>query len=172
MPMTRHSVGQLVINSLASRLGISMTLDRPLDGFIGHTTTTFGEHPVSVTLFKSRAFMNVSGPSVSKALRQTVQSSNSMIVIHSSISHKREQLSYRFGGSADGHNGVKSVVSAIGGHAGFHRLRIGIGREDGPAREYVLWKLTSHERQFWGENGEGIDVVLSEIERIVGNLGH
>lgn len=114
--------------------------------------------------------MNISGRSVSTVLRQTVQSSSSMIVIHDSLSHKPEKLSYKLGGSANGHNGIKSVISALGGDAGFHRLRIGIGHNDIDASEYVLAKLSQHEREFWGENGEGPDLVLREIEQIMGKL--
>jgi len=170
MPMTRHSVGHLIIDSLASRLGICMTSDRAMGGIIGHTTTTFGEDLVSVTLFKSKTFMNISGPSVSTALRQTVRSSSSMIVIHDSLTHKPEKLSYKLGGSANGHNGIKSVISALGGDANFHRLRAGIGHNDVDAAEYVLRKLSQHERKFWGEDGEGVDLVFDEVERIVGKL--
>jgi len=168
MPLTRHSVGHLIIDSLASRLGIRMAADRTMGGFVGHTKTTFGEDLVSLTLFKPKAFMNVSGPSVSKVLRHTVKTSSSMIVIHDSLSHKQAKISYKLGGSANGHLGVKSIISAIGGDAGFHRLRIGIGRNDVDAADYVLRKLSQHERQIWGEDGEGVDLVLSEVERIVG----
>jgi len=170
LPMTRHSVGHLIIDSLALRLGVRMTPNRAMGGIVGHTTTTFGEELLSVTLFKPRALMNLSGRSVSTALRQTVQTSNSMIVIHDSLSHKPKKLSYKLGGSANGHNGIKSVMSALGGDPGFHRLRVGIGHNDGDAAEYVLRKLSQDEQQFWGENGEGVDVVLDEVKRIMGKL--
>ena len=164
-----------------------MAADRTMGGFVGYAKTTFGEDLVSLTLFKpsdynelhpqafyidivhsQEAFMNVSGPSVSKVLRHTVKTSSSMIVIHDSLSHKQAKISYKLGGSANGHLGVKSIISAIGGDAGFHRLRIGIGRNDVDAADYVLRKLSQHERQIWGEDGEGVDLVLSEVERIVG----
>jgi len=170
MPMTRHSVGHLIIDSLASRLGVCMASDRALGGIIGHTTTMMGENPVSITLFKPKPLMNISGSSVSSVLRQTVRSSSSMIIIHDSLSHKQEKVSYKLGGSANGHNGLKSVISALGGDANFHRLRIGIGHNDVDAAEYVLRKLPQHEREFWGEDGEGVDLVLNEIERVIGKL--
>ena len=116
--------------------------------------------------------MNLSGRPVSAALRQTVRTSNSMIVIHDSLAHKEEKLSYKLGGSANGHNGIKNIISALGGDTGFHRLRIGIGHNDTDAAEYVLMKLSQHERQFWGEDGGGINLVLNEVERIVAKLEH
>jgi PTH1 family peptidyl-tRNA hydrolase len=114
--------------------------------------------------------MNISGRSVSNVLRRTVKHPGSMIVIHDSLTHKPEIISYKYGGSANGHNGVKSVISALGGNEDFHRLRIGIGRNDVDASEYVLRKLSQHERQFWGEDGKGVDLVWSQIEKIVQNV--
>lgn len=111
--------------------------------------------------------MNISGRSVFAALRQTVRSPSSMLVIHDSLSHKQERVSYKLGGSANGHNGIKSVISALGGDMNFHRLRIGIGHNDVDAAEYVLRKLSQHERQFWGADGEGIELVLNEIEKVM-----
>jgi len=120
-------------------------------------------------LHSEEALMNLSGRSVSAVLRQTVQSSSSMIVIHDSLTHRPMKLSYKLGGSANGHNGIKSVMSALGGDAGFHRLRIGIGHNDVDAAEYVLAKLSQHEREFWGQDGEGVDLVLHEVEQIMAN---
>ncbi|KAG6817480.1 hypothetical protein H0H87_008105 [Tephrocybe sp. NHM501043] len=108
--------------------------------------------------------MNISGPSIAAACRRTVQSPSSMIVISDSLSHKVETMHARLGGSANGHNGVKSIISALGNDLNFHRFRIGIGRDDTDAATYVLRKLSSHERRFWGD--EGLDLVLSEIEKI------
>lgn len=114
--------------------------------------------------------MNISGHSVSNALRNTVKSADSMVVIHDSLSHKPERISYKLGGSANGHNGVKSVIAALGGNDDFHRLRIGIGRNDVDAAEYVLQKLSVHEREYWGEDGIGLELVLDEVKRIVDKM--
>ena len=109
-------MGHLIVDSLASRLGISMTSDRAMGGIVGRTTTTLGDDLVSVTLFKpseciyfiqryfdinvvrpTETYMNISG-----GPRQTVRSCSSMIVIHDSISRRSEELSYKLGGSANG----------------------------------------------------------------------
>ena len=87
-----------------------------------------------------------------------------MIVVSDSLDHSPASLNVRLGGSANGHNGIKSIISALGGQSNFHRFRIGIGRNGDPAT-YVLQNLPSHERRFW-TNGEGLDLVLEEIARI------
>lgn len=114
----------------------------------------------------SESLMNVSGPSVQNVLRKTSHTPQSLVLIHDSLGHKVEAVSGRLGGSANGHNGVKSVISALG-TPDFHRLRIGIGRNEGvDAAEYVLQKLSNHERTFWSPSGKGLDAVLKNIERI------
>lgn len=110
--------------------------------------------------------MNVNGPCVSAALRYTGVHPSSMIVIHDSLSQKPVTLSPKFGGSANGHNGVRSIISALGGDMNFHRLRVGIGREGEDVAAYVLGKLSSHERAFWGVDGQGLGVVWKALENI------
>jgi PTH1 family peptidyl-tRNA hydrolase len=108
--------------------------------------------------------MNISGPSVAATYHKTVSSPKSLIVMADSLLHPVETLSVKLGGSANGHNGVKSVITALGGETDFYRFRIGIGRNDTDAAVYVLQKLSNHERQFW--SNEGLDLVLSELETI------
>jgi peptidyl-tRNA hydrolase, PTH1 family len=113
--------------------------------------------------------MNISGPSVAKILRKTVQIPKAMVLIHDSLGHKTEVVSPRLGGSANGHNGVKSVISALGTPE-FHRLRVGIGKNDIDAAEFVLQRLSNHERQFWSSNGPGMDLVLQRLGTIAADF--
>jgi len=166
-PMTRHSIGHLILDSLASRLGIHFANDRALGGLSARTNVVIGENSVDVTLFKPKAFMNISGRPVATALRNSVGSPASMIVIHDSLSHKPNTISPKSGGSANGHNGVKSIIAALGGEMNFHRFRIGIGRDGSDAAEYVLGKLSPGERIFWGQDGKGTDLIWNELEKTV-----
>ncbi|EPQ56941.1 peptidyl-tRNA hydrolase [Gloeophyllum trabeum ATCC 11539] len=161
LPGTRHSVGHLIIDALACKLGVRLSSER--GGFTGTTTIDIGSTPVTITLFKPKALMNISGPPVSAALRKHALPPSSLIVIHDSLAHKPLTLSPKFGGSAGGHNGVRSIVAALGNDAGFHRLRVGIGR-GGDAADYVLGRLEGRERAFW--EGEGMERVWREIERV------
>ena len=111
------------------------------------------------------AAMNISGPPVSMALKKTARVPSSLVVIHDSLEHKPTVLSPRFGGSANGHNGVRSLISALG-VKGFHRLRLGIGRPESDVSGYVLTRLPNYERQFWAPNGPGLDLVWEHIQKI------
>lgn len=109
--------------------------------------------------------MNVSGPSIAAAFRESVKSPAEMIVLTDSLSHDAAKLSVKLGGSANGHNGIKSIISALGGEMGFHRFRIGIGRNDNcDAAAYVMGRLSSYERRFW--EGDGLDIVIDQIEKV------
>lgn len=107
--------------------------------------------------------MNISGPPIAKAMRATVGSPSSLVVIHDSLDHHPGQVSPGFGGSPRGHNGVRSVIAALGGSKDFHRIRIGIGRGGGDVADYVLGRLSSHEKQQSGPDGE----VTTAVERLL-----
>ncbi|KAF8444778.1 peptidyl-tRNA hydrolase [Boletus edulis BED1] len=163
-PNTRHSVGHIIVDALASRFAIRMSPSKALDGFTGHSHVTLGESHVDLTLFKPKPLMNITGPAVASALRHTTRSPGTMIVIHDSLQHKPKTLSVKFGGSANGHNGVRSVIAALGGDPNFYRFRIGIGR-DGDTASYVLGRLSAEECAHWDVGG-GLDMICKELSRV------
>lgn len=111
--------------------------------------------------------MNISGRPVANALRSISSPPSSLIVIHDSLAHKQNVISPKFGGSANGHNGVRSIITALGDNPNFHRLRVGIGKNTVDAAAYVLGRLAEQEVNYWGENGQGTAVAWKAIEKIV-----
>jgi PTH1 family peptidyl-tRNA hydrolase len=109
--------------------------------------------------------MNVSGPPVSVVLKKTARSPTSLIVLHDCIEHKPTALSFKFGGSANGHNGIRSLIAALS-TKDFFRLRLGIGRPESNVADYVLGRLPNFERQFWAPDGPGLELVWEQIQRI------
>ncbi|KAI0044233.1 peptidyl-tRNA hydrolase [Auriscalpium vulgare] len=166
MPLTRHSVGNLILDSLSSRLGAHLVMDKSMGGYYAETTIDVAGSTVSVGLFKPKALMNISGAPTAAALRKTAHQPSSLLVIHDSLDHRPTALSPKFGGSAGGHNGVRSVISALKTND-FHRLRVGIGRPENSVVDYVLGRLPSFERQYWSPDGPGIDLVLQHIENLL-----
>ncbi|KZT66338.1 peptidyl-tRNA hydrolase [Daedalea quercina L-15889] len=166
-PGTRHSIGHLVVDGLASRLGISLTPDSVVKGFRATKhNVPIGEENVTITLYKPKALMNVSGPPVSTALKNLAIQPSNMIVVHDSLEQKPMKLSPKFGGSANGHNGVRSIIAALGGMKDFHRIRIGVGRSDADVADFVMERLPSTERTFW-QHGEGVGAVWSALLKIM-----
>ena len=56
--------------------------------------------------------MNISGPPVASALKASALLPSHLILIHDSLSHAPATVSPKTGGSANGHNGVRSVIAA------------------------------------------------------------
>ncbi|KAI0310653.1 peptidyl-tRNA hydrolase [Amylostereum chailletii] len=163
LPLTRHSVGHFVVDSLATRLGVK--LSSKFGGSYGQTNILVDGSPLTLSLYKPNALMNISGPSVAKAMQASSSSPSALVIIHDSLDHIPATLSPKFGGSANGHNGVRSVIAAVKTDE-FHRLRIGIGRPSSGVADYVLGRLSSFERQHWSPDGPGLDAVWEKVEDI------
>lgn len=110
--------------------------------------------------------MNISGLPLSLVFRKmNAHAPTSLVVLHDSIEHKPTALSLKFGGSANGHNGVRSLITALG-TKDFFRLRLGVGKPESNVADYVLDRLPNFERQFWAPNSPGLELVWEQIERI------
>lgn len=91
--------------------------------------------------------MNLSGPPLTGLLRELGLTPDDLVVVHDDLDMEPGRLRIRQGGGSGGHNGIKSVIEALGTPQ-FVRLKIGIGR---PAprqdsADYVLERVTPEER--------------------------
>ena len=117
----RHNVGYWCVNRLARLHGINLK---------SHRLATLGEGDldyVPVVLAKPRTYVNRSGHAVSALLKQASLSPERMLVICDDLDLPLGRLRLRPQGGHGGHNGLRSIIGAIGGGE-FPRLRIGIGR--------------------------------------------
>jgi PTH1 family peptidyl-tRNA hydrolase len=74
--------------------------------------------------------MNESGWAVSRLLAYYKLKPSNMIVVHDELDIEPGQLRVKFGGGDNGHNGLKSIRTALG-TGDFYRVRIGVGRPPG-----------------------------------------
>lgn len=111
--------------------------------------------------------MNISGKSVALAYKHHLRPAplHRIIVVHDSLAHKPFATSSKLGGSANGHNGVRDAVAALGS-ADFARIRVGIGAHAGDAAHYVLERMSSKELSFWG-GSDGAAKVWADIGALV-----
>lgn len=111
--------------------------------------------------------MNISGRAVGLAYKAYARPAplQRVIVIHDSLSHKPFSTSIKFGGSANGHNGVRSVIDALG-TSEFSRIRVGIGQHGGDASDYVLESFPSAERSYWS-SPEACAKIMADIESLL-----
>jgi PTH1 family peptidyl-tRNA hydrolase len=122
---TRHNVGFMVVDALASRLGVHFKKKLFHSYFLGK-----GLHAGSpLYLVKPLTFMNDSGRAVREAVRETGSDPSQLMVICDSLDLSPGNLRFKLKGSSAGQKGLESVIRAIGTQD-FMRLWIGIGRPD------------------------------------------
>ena len=139
---TRHNVGWEVIARLAARAGIRVNED---EGFAEVGRGTIGTR--RVLLARPYTYVNVSGEAVRDLRRRHRLRPEDILIIVDDIDLPLGRLRLRAGGSAGGHNGLKSVIEALG-TTEFPRLRVGIGRPPHgvEAADFVLTRFTEEER--------------------------
>lgn len=143
---TRHNIGFHIIDAISCRYrivmrhcGVSM---RNIDAQIGEGVI----EGKNVILMKPMAYMNLSGEPVSRILYHTSLSSRDMLVVHDDMDLSFGRIKIKSKGGSGGHNGVQSLIDALGG-GDFNRLRIGIGHSGKGVSvvDYVLSPFTSEE---------------------------
>ena len=102
---------------------------------------------VSTVLAKPLTFMNLSGHAVVGLLQFFKIELPDLLVIVDDVNLELGRLRARGSGSAGGHNGLKSVIEALGTED-FARLRIGVGRGDArrDLADHVLATFDPEER--------------------------
>ena len=133
---TRHNLGFMLVDKLADEMRAAVKREE-CQALVGR-----GElKNTRVELVKPQTYMNLSGEAVACLLKKpgrTVPIEN-LIVISDDLALPLGKIRLRPGGSAGGHNGLKSLISSLGTDR-FIRLRIGIQPEHplNDARKFVL----------------------------------
>ena len=157
---TRHNVGQRVLDVLAKTVRGSWRRD-------GATIVARGRwRGEEVRLIKPLSFMNESGPVVAKALRRADAGPADLILVYDDIDLPLGTVRLRLKGSHGGHNGVRSVIDALGTQD-IKRVKVGVGRPDhkGDVPDHVL---TSFER----DELPVVDAAVAEaVEKVLALLG-
>lgn len=138
---TRHNVGFMAIDTLASQLN----LPKLREDALAHFYKTKIENTEDVIVVKPQTFMNRSGMAVREMMQYYKVPMEKLIVIH-------DELDLAFGAikivrdrGPAGHNGVKSINESIGSQ-NYVRIRIGIGRPLRPEIEIVNYALQNFEK--------------------------
>ena len=139
---TRHNIGFMVVSLLAERNGISLKR-KGHQGIYG-VGRIAGEE---ATLLLPQTYMNRSGTSVASAYQSLGVEPGDLVVVHDEIDLEFGSLRIKTGGGHGGHNGLRSIHSALGDN-GYHRLRMGVGRPPGggDVSGYVLSRFNAAER--------------------------
>ncbi|NTW40207.1 MAG: aminoacyl-tRNA hydrolase [Cellulomonadaceae bacterium] len=163
----RHNVGQMVVDELAKRVGASFTSHRTrtrvADVRIG--TLPGGAPGPRVVLAKPTSYMNVSGGPVGSLATYLQVPADHVLVVHDELDIPFAQVRLKQGGGEGGHNGLRSISSALGTRD-YLRVRVGVGRPPGrmdPA-DYVLKDFGSTER---ADLAWLVDAAADAVEMVV-----
>ena len=138
---TRHNVGWMVLDRLADRAGWSGRA-RTRDA----SAVAQGRYNgLDLLLVKPLTFMNESGLAVRKVLARQHAPLSEMLVVVDDFALPFGKLRFREGGSAGGHNGLRSIIAELGNEQ-FPRLRVGIGEPGDDAVDHVLSQFRKGER--------------------------
>jgi PTH1 family peptidyl-tRNA hydrolase len=92
------------------------------------------------------SFMNESGGPVSSLLQYYSIPADQLVVVHDEIDLPFAALRVKFGGGDNGHNGLKSVRSALR-TGDWYRVRVGVGRGRSATSDHVLSGFSGTERR-------------------------
>lgn len=152
---TRHNIGFAVLDRLAGKLDCSF---RKKWRFSAEIAAAAAGDAGKVVLAKPQTYMNRSGSAVNALLKWSKIEPPQLLVVVDDADLPLGQIRLRASGGSGGHNGLRSIIEALGGNEEFARLRVGIGR---PATElgagtapvgaditgHVLGKFAAQERE-------------------------
>jgi peptidyl-tRNA hydrolase, PTH1 family len=139
---TRHNVGFSVVDLLAERHHLTWeSAPRGVDAL------SVKWQSGGAVFAKPLTFMNLSGQAIVGLLQFYKIDVADLLVIVDEAQLDTGRLRARPSGSAGGHNGLKSVIAALGTEA-FPRLRIGVGRGDTrrDLADHVLGRIEAADR--------------------------
>ena len=159
---TRHNIGFSCLDSfVASQDGMEAWINKKdlkchlASGRLGDTR---------VYAIKPTTYMNLSGEAVQATAAFYKIPPGNIIVVHDELDVDFGQVRMRTGGSAAGHNGIKSVTQSLGTEE-YGRVRIGIGPKKPariPSEKFVLQAFSDDEQAQLRNLTQEINAVLSE----------
>jgi len=121
--------------------------------------------------------MNRSGAAVAALVSWSKLTPSDVLVVVDDADLPLGQVRLRLSGGSGGHNGLRSIIEALGGDEKFARLRIGIGRPDEGVgantgavavdiTDHVLGSFTADEKKLIGPVlARAADAVVACVER-------
>jgi PTH1 family peptidyl-tRNA hydrolase len=149
---TRHNIGFLVLDALAQAYNATW---QAKDEMLA-TTITIDERPIF--LVKPQTFMNSSGRVIGWLQRKGIKPEE-ILVVHDELEKPFGTTAITFGGSARGHNGLRSIIEHMG--KDFYRLRCGIGRPE-RKEDVGTWVLTNFD-----EPAEQLQAMIDDAVKLI-----
>jgi PTH1 family peptidyl-tRNA hydrolase len=142
---TRHNIGFMLVEQLASRWRASWALEKKFSSRLARLDC--GQQ--KIILCQPQTFMNASGDAVAALAGFYQLPPAQMLVVVDDADLPLGQIRLRPEGSSGGHHGLESVERQLATRV-YPRLRLGIGRREADGRQitdYVLGRFAGTERE-------------------------
>lgn len=149
---TRHNAGFMAADAMEKKLGVSINKMR-----FKALTQTADIGGKKVLLMKPQTYMNLSGDAIAQAANFYKVPPERVIVVSDETALPIGRLRIRRGGSAGGHNGLKSVIARLGTDQ-FPRIRLGVGDKPHPDYDMADWVLST----FKGQDAADMELVAKK----------
>ena len=159
--LTPHNLGFRAIDRMANECGVEVR-NRHCRALTARSQIE-GE---TVLLAKPETFMNLSGISVRElVVKHEIRPESDLIVIYDELDFPLGKIRIRQRGSSAGHNGMKSIIEALGTQE-FLRIRLGIAPERKIA-DGVTFVLTPFPRAQWKKVEEVLESAAEAVKMIL-----
>lgn len=143
---TRHNIGFEVVDGLAKSWDCSLRNKLRFSAAVGEVA----RKERRLVLAKPQTFMNRSGVAVQAMLAWLKLTPGELLVVVDDADLPLGRLRLKPSGGSGGHNGLRSIIEALGGTEEFARLRVGIGRTGAAGADitnHVLSRFGAGEKQ-------------------------
>ena len=147
---TRHNAGFLAVDTIAQKHHTDIKRIK-FKGLVGECSLGGKK----VLLLKPGTYMNLSGQSVTEAMRFYKLKPEQVLVLFDDINLEPGKLRIRRKGSDGGHNGMKNILY-LSGSDQFPRIKLGVGKKPRPDYDLADWVLS----RFTGEEQKALDTAL------------
>ena len=157
---TRHNIGFECLDAFARANDFDAWIEKK-DLKALFTSHTLGDS--RVIIIKPTTLMNLSGQAVQAVSAFYKIPAEKVIVVHDELDIPFGQIRTRVGGSAAGHNGIKSITNVLGENYG--RVRVGIGPkmpEQIDSADFVLGKFSAEQQKQLPALTREVNAILSE----------
>lgn len=139
---TRHNMGFMAADLLAERWSVNFSDHKGL-AMLGKGVMNLSGRNVKFFLAKPLTYMNESGNALASISAYYQIEPDHIVVIHDDMDLDFGRIKVKAGGSAGGHNGIKSIDRALGTPK-YARVRMGVGHAQRGAHAHdntVNWVL-------------------------------
>lgn len=151
---TRHNLGWMIVEKLASDLGVTFKCESRLEANVA--SAEFEGQKLKLLL--PLTYMNESGRALVRVMNYYKCPVEDVLVVVDDMDLEFGKIRFRAEGSSGGHNGLKSIEMHLSSR-NYCRLKVGIGRA-GEVVEHVLSRFTQEEEKALAE------VIKRAVEQI------